>query len=81
MRPRGRMMFHMRYTRRYTTAEVAAMLGKSPRTVRQFAEYHGDIGQKIGRNWTFSAGDVARLRTWSKATPRPRKRRRAKETP
>ena len=57
------------------------MIGKSPRTIRQFAEYHGDIGEKIGRNWTFSAGDVARLRTWSKATPRPRKRRRAKETP
>ena len=65
----------------FTTAEVAAMLGKSPRTIRQFAEYHGDIGQKIGRNWTFSAGDVARLRTWSKATPRPRKRHRRAQAP
>ena len=75
------MMFHMRYTRRYTTSEVAVLLGKSPRTVRQFAEYHGDIGEKVGRNWTFSAGDVARLRTWSKATPRPRKRRRRASAP
>lgn len=51
-----------------TTADAAAALGLSPRTVRQHAEAGHLAGRRVGRDWLFRRGDVAAF------TPRPRGR-------
>lgn len=43
-----------------TTIQVAQRLGVDPSRVRQLAIKHR-IGRKFGRDWMFSARDVARL--------------------
>ncbi len=59
----------------YTAADVAALLSKSPITVRQLARTHS-IGRKLGRDWVFTEADIARLRT----LPGPGKPRKDKPT-
>lgn len=44
-----------------TTATAAAQIGCNPSTVRRLAAQHG-VGVKIGRDWIFTAADVAKLR-------------------
>jgi hypothetical protein len=44
----------------YTTATAAAKLGLCPRQVGQLARQHG-IGTKKGRDWQFTAAQVARM--------------------
>lgn len=45
----------------YGTTKAAAMLGRPAVTVRKAARVYG-IGVQIGRNRTFTAADVERLR-------------------
>lgn len=43
------------------TTTAAAQIGCTPRTVRRLAGQHA-IGQRVGRDWIFTAADVAKLR-------------------
>lgn len=45
----------------YTVDEAAAILGKSPVTVRQNMRTH-KIGRKLGREWVLTDPDLDRLR-------------------
>lgn len=56
---------------RISTAEAAALLGKSPRVVRQHAVKGNLPGQRVGRDWIFRRGDVMRFKP--KPAHRPRK--------
>lgn len=47
--------------RQLNTTAVAAQIGCDPSTIRRLAAQHG-VGQKIGRDWIFTAGDVDKLR-------------------
>lgn len=60
----------------YTAAQAAALLERSPITVRQLARTH-HIGRKLGRDWVFTEADIARLRT----LPGPGKPRKAATPP
>ena len=51
--------------------EVATRLGITPRQVQHLAKSTG-IGRKIGRDWQFTAAEVARLQRRRKCG-RPRK--------
>ena len=64
------VLVRMDDTRYYATAEVAAELGKSPRTVRQLAEAH-HLGECIGgRVWRFTRTDIEALRAIRIGRPR-----------
>lgn len=43
-----------------TTAEVAAMLGRSPRRVRQLVDARELAGRRIGSQWVLERADVER---------------------
>lgn len=57
----------------YTTNDVATRLGVHPGHVRKMAVSLG-VGQRIGRDWLFTADDVRRLEQRNtKPGPRARK--------
>ena len=53
-----------------TAAQVAAELGISTRTVTRAANAHG-IGQRHGRDWSFTRGDVAKIKRVTIGKPPP----------
>jgi len=55
---------------RYTTLQVAELLGITDGRVRQLARDLG-VGQRLGRDWAFTGADVARLRE-RETTPGPK---------
>lgn len=56
--------------RRPPAAQVAAELGVHKSTVTRAAKAHG-IGQKHGRDWLFSKGDVAKIKRVTVGKPTP----------
>ena len=60
--------------KRYTTKEAAERLGlKSTGRVRQLADTLG-VGEKWGRDWTFTDRDIEKMRQRNTARgPKPRK--------
>ncbi len=71
--------------RHYTVTQAAGILNKSVRAIRQAAETHDDIGEKVGAYWLLDDADLEKLRAMKRGpTPkkpgRPRKRR-AKPAP
>lgn len=59
-----------------TTADVAARLQKSSRTVRQLAN-HGELrASKVGRDWRYDEADVTAYVDRNANVPRAARRRR-----
>ena len=59
-----------------TTADVAAMLRKSTRTVSQLARHGAIRASKVGRDWRFDPADVQRFLDEHENVSRPSRRRR-----
>lgn len=56
----------------YTVTQAAGILNKSVRAIRQAAETHDDIGEKVGAYWLLDDADLDKLRAMKRG-PTPKK--------